>query len=53
MHPNHALRQFFSGPLKQFEKTETVTTIRGNKLTRLRNADIIEGEFSTTVIEVA
>jgi hypothetical protein len=38
-------RQFFSGPLKQFEKTETFTTIRGKKLTRLKNADIIDGEF--------
>ena len=38
-------RQFFSGPLKQFEKTETFTSIRGKKLTRLKNADIIDGEF--------
>jgi hypothetical protein len=46
-------RQFFSGPLKQFEKTETFTTIGGKKLTRLKNADIIEGEFSAIVMDMA
>jgi hypothetical protein len=42
-------RQFFSGPLKQFERTETFTTIRGKNLTRLKNADIIDaiGEVVT------
>jgi hypothetical protein len=38
-------RQFFSGPLKQFEKTETFTTIRGKTLTRLKNSEIIDGEL--------
>jgi len=35
-------RQFFSGPLKQFEKLETWTNVKGKKLTRLKNADIID-----------
>ncbi|KAH3917938.1 hypothetical protein HBI56_178390 [Parastagonospora nodorum] len=46
---NKVFKQFFSGPLKQFEKTETFTSIRGKKLTRLKNADIIDaiGEVVT------
>jgi hypothetical protein len=35
-------RQFFSGPLKQFEKLESWTSIKGKKFTRLKNADIID-----------
>ncbi|KAF2033727.1 hypothetical protein EK21DRAFT_58277 [Setomelanomma holmii] len=46
---NKGVKQFFAGPLKQFEKTETFTTIRGKKLTRLKNAEIIDaiGEVVT------
>ncbi|KAF1836250.1 hypothetical protein BDW02DRAFT_546665 [Decorospora gaudefroyi] len=42
-------KQFFSGPLKQFEKTETVTNIKGKKITRIKTADIIDaiGEVVT------
>ncbi|KAI8936895.1 hypothetical protein NX059_006127 [Plenodomus lindquistii] len=42
-------KQFFSGPLKQFEKSETRTNIKGKKYTRLNNADIIDaiGEVVT------
>ncbi|CAO2647817.1 Nn.00g087390.m01.CDS01 [Neocucurbitaria sp. VM-36] len=42
-------KQFFSGPLKQFEKIETRTNIKGKKFTRLKNADIIDaiGEVVT------
>lgn len=35
-------RQFFTEPLKQFEKTETGKNIRGRKYTRLKNTDIID-----------
>ncbi|KAH6872942.1 hypothetical protein BKA58DRAFT_383136 [Alternaria rosae] len=42
-------KQFFSGPLKQFEKTETGTNIKGRKYTRIKTADIIDaiGEVVT------
>ncbi|KAF1947825.1 hypothetical protein EJ02DRAFT_300615, partial [Clathrospora elynae] len=42
-------KQFFSGPLKQFEKLELGTTIKGKKFTRLKTADIIDaiGEVVT------
>jgi hypothetical protein len=43
-----ALRQFFSGPLKQFERTDTFTSIKGKKFTRLKNAEIIDGESRCT-----
>ena len=36
------LRQFFSGPLKQFEKTKTWKSASGKKMTGLMNADIID-----------
>lgn len=35
-------RQFFSGPLKQFERTRTWTSASGKKMTGLVNADIID-----------
>ncbi|RYN69906.1 hypothetical protein AA0118_g230 [Alternaria tenuissima] len=35
-------KQFFSGPLKQFEKIETGTNIKGRKYTRIKTADIID-----------
>jgi len=35
-------RQFFAEPLKQFEKTETWTNVKGRKRTRLKIADIID-----------
>ncbi|KAH7088351.1 hypothetical protein FB567DRAFT_468986 [Paraphoma chrysanthemicola] len=46
---NKGVKQFFAKPLKQFEKTETFTTIRGKKLTRLKNDEIIDaiGEVVT------
>ncbi|KAH7077793.1 hypothetical protein BKA63DRAFT_532260 [Paraphoma chrysanthemicola] len=46
---NKGVKQFFAKPLKQFEKTETFTTIRGKRLTRLKNAEIIDaiGEVVT------
>ncbi|CAN9116534.1 unnamed protein product [Alternaria alternata] len=42
-------KQFFSGPLKQFEKIETGTNIKGRKYTRIKTADIIDaiGEVVT------
>ncbi|EOA82810.1 uncharacterized protein SETTUDRAFT_22779 [Exserohilum turcica Et28A] len=42
-------KQFFSGPLKQFEKTETLTNLRGRRFTRIKTADIIDaiGEVVT------
>lgn len=36
------VRQFFSGPLKQFERTKTWKSISGKKMTGLVNADIID-----------
>ncbi len=35
-------RQFFSGALKQFEKKETFTSLKGKKITRLKDADIMD-----------
>ncbi|XP_014556128.1 hypothetical protein COCVIDRAFT_100552 [Bipolaris victoriae FI3] len=42
-------KQFFAGPLKQFEKTETLTNIKGRKFTRIKTADVIDaiGEVVT------
>ncbi|EMD89199.1 hypothetical protein COCC4DRAFT_138837 [Bipolaris maydis ATCC 48331] len=42
-------KQFFAGPLKQFEKTETLTNIKGKKFTRIKTADVIDaiGEVVT------
>ncbi|EUC45020.1 hypothetical protein COCMIDRAFT_96713 [Bipolaris oryzae ATCC 44560] len=42
-------KQFFSGPLKQFEKTETLTNIKSRKFTRIKTADVIDaiGEVVT------
>jgi hypothetical protein len=44
IHLTLAPRQFFSGPLKQFERTDTFTSIKGKKFTRLKNAEIIDGK---------
>lgn len=45
-------RQFFSGSMKQFEKTETRTNLKGRKYTRLKFAEIIdaigEGKHATS-----
>jgi len=35
-------RQFFSGPLKQFERTRTWKSVSGKKVTGLMDADTIE-----------
>ena len=35
-------RHFFSGPLKQFEKIEHWTNMKGKKYTRFRIADMID-----------
>ncbi|USP73843.1 uncharacterized protein yc1106_01117 [Curvularia clavata] len=35
-------KQFFSGPLKQFEKIETGTSIKGRKFTRIKTAEVID-----------
>ncbi|KAL6706590.1 hypothetical protein ACN47E_005346 [Coniothyrium glycines] len=42
-------KQFFSGSLKQFEKSETLTNLKGRKFTRLKTLDIIDavGEVVT------
>lgn len=43
-------RQFFSGPMKQFEKIETGANIKGKRFTRIKTADIIDaiGEGTTS-----
>ncbi|KAF2819085.1 hypothetical protein CC86DRAFT_307999 [Ophiobolus disseminans] len=39
---NKVFKQFFAGPLKQFEKTETFVSFKGKKGTKLKNAAIID-----------
>ena len=46
-------RQFFSGSLKQFERTKTWKSISGKKMTGLVNADIIDAIGEGTFIGLA
>jgi len=43
-------KEFFCGPLKQFEKSEIWSNVQGKQFTRLKNTDIIDaiGEVVTT-----
>lgn len=46
-------RQFFSGPLKQFEKTKTWKSITGKKMTGLVNVDVIDAIGEGTFLGLA